>query len=273
MKPIIIIVFLGLLAYPAAAQKLEKIWETDTTLVHPESARFDPKAKLLYVSNIGIRGKDGTGFISKVGLNGKILDNYWVKGLTACKGLDKYGNLLYAAEPKSVAVIDIEKGVILKRIEVEGAVGLNDITVDSHGVVYVSDFYGNKVYRIENDKASVYVENMRMANGVLAIGSDLYILANNQLQKVDASKNVTNIVTGLDTFPDGVEMVKPGEFVVTIYGGMIYYVKADGSKQLLIDTRTGPSKTNSCDLGFDPSTNMIYVPTVTKTLIAYKLTN
>lgn len=273
MKQIIIIALFGLFAKEALAQKLDIIWQTDTTLINPESVRFDPKAKLLYVSNIGIRGKEGTGFISKIGLDGKILDNNWVKGLTACKGLGLYKNLLYAAEPTTVAVIDIDKAIVIQRIPVEGAVGLNDITIDDHGILYVSDFSANKVYRIEDGKATVYLEDLRMANGVLAVGSDLYILANNMLQKADPQKKLTSVVTGLETFPDGVEMVKPGEFVVTIYGGIVYYVKTDGSKQVMVDSRQGSSRHNACDIGFDPSTNVVYVPTVAKTVIAYKLTD
>ena len=272
MKRIIILALLGLFAKEVEAQKkVEKVWQTDTTLLVPESVRFDPKAKILYVSNIGIRGKDNTGFISKVGLDGKVLDTKWITGLTATKGLGLYKNLLYAAEPTNVAVIDIDKSSIVQRIPVEGAQLLNDITVDAQGIVYVSDFRDNKVYRIESGIAAVYLDNMSSANGLLALGSDLYILANNSLQKADSNKQVTSLVTGLETFPDGVEMVKPGEFIVTIYGGMIYYVKADGSKQILADTRQGPAKSNSGDLGFDPSTNTIYVPTLAKTIIAYKL--
>lgn len=274
MRQIIFIIFCSLLTNQVLAQKkLEKIWQTDTTLLIPESVKFDSKAKILYVSNIGIRGKDNTGFISKVGLDGKIIEKEWIKGLTATKGLGLYKNLLFAAEPTTVAVIDIDKSTILQRIPVEGAQLLNDITVDEKGIVYVSDFRGNKVYRIENEKASVYLDNMTSANGLLATGTNLYVLANNSLQKADSNKNLTSLFTGLEAFPDGIEMVKPDEFIVSIYGGMIYYLKADGSKQVMLDTRQGTSRSNSGDIGFDPLTNMVYVPTLAKTIIAYKLTD
>ena len=276
MKSIIILTWIGisLLTSDVCAQKkLDKIWQTDTTLLIPESVRLDPSAKILYVSNIGIRGKDNTGFISQVGLDGKVISKAWVSGLTAVKGLGLYKNLLYAAEPTAVAVIDIAKAAIVQRIPVEGAQLLNDVTVDEQGIVYVSDFRGNKVYRIQDGKVSIYVDNMNSANGLLALGGDLYILANNALQKADAAKQLIPLVSGLETFPDGLEQVKPGEFLVTIYSGMIYYVKADGSKQLLMDTRQGASRSNSGDLGFDPVTHMVYVPTLAKTIIAYKLTD
>lgn len=45
----------------------------------PESAAYDPKAKVLYVGNFGGEKlapaeKDGLGYISKVGLNGKVIE-------------------------------------------------------------------------------------------------------------------------------------------------------------------------------------------------------
>ena len=44
---------------------------------------------MLYVSNITDHPfkKDGTGYISKIGLDGSIIEKKWVKGLNAPKGL------------------------------------------------------------------------------------------------------------------------------------------------------------------------------------------
>ena len=272
MKKLII---LGLLSFTAtslfAQHKLEKIWETDTKLLTPESAKLDAKAKIIYVSNIGELNTANTGFISKVGLDGKVINARWVTGLNSTKGLGQYKNLLYAAELTQVAVIDINKGAIIQRIPVEGAGMLNDITVDDHGIVYVSDTKTGKVHRIEHGKPSVYLENMQGANGLLAVKNDLYVLANNALQKVDANKKITVLVKDLEAGPDGIEMVKPGEFVLTSWGGMVYYAKADGSKQVMMDVRD--QKKHTADIGFDPATNTVYMPTFAKTLIAYKLTD
>jgi len=55
-----------------------------------------------------------------------------------------------------VVVIDIPKGVIEKKIPVPGATGLNDITVDEKGVVYVSDSKSGKIYRIAGDTPALY---------------------------------------------------------------------------------------------------------------------
>ncbi len=170
-----------------------------------------------------------------------------------------FGNLLYVTELTDVAVIDIiAKAKIIQQIPVAGSQFLNDITVDAKGAVYVSDSKIDKVYKIENGAASLYLDNIKNANGVLAVGSDLYVLSYGSLIKVDKNKNRTTLVQGLETSTDGIEMVKENEFLVTAWVGVGYYVKADGSKQVLFDTRD--KKINSADIAFDAKNKMVYVP-------------
>ena len=56
------------------AQKLEKLWETDTLFKVPESVLPDAAGKRLFISNIdgASGGKDGKGHISVMETNGKI---------------------------------------------------------------------------------------------------------------------------------------------------------------------------------------------------------
>lgn len=253
-----------------AQHSLEQIWVTDTTsLRNPESVLYDSKSKTLFVSNIGEFGKEGVGFMSKVGLDGKVIKADWVTGLDGTKGLGMYKNNLYAAENHAVAVIDIAKGTITTRVAIEGSQMLNDITVDSKGIVYVSDSKTGKVHRIENNKPTVYLEDLKGINGLLAVDKDLYILADGVFKKADTSKKITDIVSGVEGGADGIEMVGKNEFVLTAWGGTIYYGK-DGNLQLLQDTRD--KKVNAADLGYDPATKTIYIPQMTSHRVtAYKL--
>ena len=126
------------------------------------------------------------------------------------------------------------------------------------------------MHRIENGIPTVYLENMKSANGVLAVGTDLYVLTNGSLQKADANKNLTTVADGMDPSTDGIEMVKENEFIVSCWNGIVYYVKSDGSKQVLFDTRE--QKINSADIGYDAKNKIVYVPTFFKNSIyAYKL--
>jgi hypothetical protein len=253
-----------------AQHSLEKLWATDTVLVKPESVLYDASSKSLFVSNIGDMQKEGMGSISKIGLDGKFIKRDWVKGLTAPKGLGLYKNQLYVAETTTIAVIDVATAAVVKRITVEGAGMLNDITIDAKGIVYVSDTPKNNVFKIENGKASLYLENMKSANGLLANGNNLYILTGTSLQKADENKKLTTLVDGIEGGADGIEMIKDHEFIVTGWAGVIYYVKDDGTKKVLSDTRD--KKINSADLGYDPASKTIYIPEMSQNcVVAYKL--
>jgi len=135
------------------AHALEKLWETDTVVAIPESVLPDAKHTQLYVSLIdgGPWEVDGKGGVGKLSLDGKHYDGKWIGGLNAPKGLGRFGNRLYVADVSEVVVIDITRGAIEKKMAIPEASGLNDITVDENGVVYVSDSKTGKLWRIEKD--------------------------------------------------------------------------------------------------------------------------
>jgi len=248
-----------------AQHSLEKIWQTDSvTLRNPESALYDSKSNSLYVSNMG------AGTIVRIGADGKVIKNDWVTGLTSNKGSALFNGLLYTAETSAVAVIDVDKASIVKRIPVEGAQMLNDLAIDSKGIIYVTDTRGAKVYRIEGDKPAVYLENMPGANGLLTVNTDLYVLTSTSFQKVDANKVITKIADGFENGLDGIAMIAENEFIISNYQGILYYVKNDGTKQLLLDTRANRIMSN--DISYNSKTKTLYVPSFgTNRIIAYNV--
>ena len=258
--------------YSHAQHSLQRIWETEASLPIPESVLFNAAGKFLYVAQIdGKPGeKDGKGGIAKVGLDGKIITNDWVTGLNAPKGMGKIGNKFYVADVTEVVEIDAKTGKILKKHEVEGAKFLNDITIDSKGNIYVSDSDTKKVHLIKNGVVSTYYEDLTRPNGLLAVGSDLLIADAGTLKKLSSDKKITVIAEGMDKSTDGIEQVRPGEYLVSCWAGVVYYVKADGTTQQLIDTRE--DKINSADIGYDSIKKIVYVPTFMKnSVVAYQL--
>ena len=257
---------------PAQEPRLEKIWTTDSLLKVPESVLYDAVNKVLYVSNIDGQPaeKDGKGSIGKVGLDGRIIQAAWISGLNAPKGMGLYKDKLYVADLTEVVVIDIKKGSITDKIPVADAVFLNDISIDNQGVVYVSDSRSAKVHKIENGNVMLLVEKLQGPNGLLAIKDGLLILDRGSLLKMTKDGQLSKLADGMDPGTDGIEMVKENEYIVSCWAGVMYYVRTNGNKTTLLDTRN--DKINSADIGYDSKRKIVYVPTFYRnTVTAYQL--
>jgi hypothetical protein len=100
-----------LLATGARAAEPQPVWQAKG-LDAPESALADPGAGVIYVSNINGNpmDADGNGYIAKLSMDGKILDQHWVTGLNAPTGLALHEGLLYAADIDKLAVVDTASG-------------------------------------------------------------------------------------------------------------------------------------------------------------------
>ena len=272
MKSVIVLA-IALLTYSGSysQHKLEKIWETDSVVAIPESVYADVKNGVLYVSLIdgGPWEADGKGGVARLGLDGKKYEGTWVTGLNAPKGFGIGGNRLYVADLSNVVVIDVKSGKIEKRIPIDSAQGLNDITVTDKGIVYVSDSRTTKIWRIENDKPTLYLDTMKGVNGLKAIGDDLYIGSGKLFLKADNKKQLTKIAE-VSQGIDGIEPVGNGDFILSAWGGYIWYVYADGRVETLLETHE--QKRNTADIGYDAEKRIVYVPTFfAKTVAAYSL--
>lgn len=267
--------FLFWIALPlSAAPQLELLWQTDGFRV-PESVLVHQQQqdKFLFVSEIDGAGSaaDGEGGIALLNTDGSLRTHNWLRGLHAPKGLAQFNGNLYVADLTELVIVDIATATVTAKIPVPDAVFLNDVTVDDNGVVYISDTRKNVVYRYKDGVISIWLENIVAANGLKSIGSDLYIAAADLLLKADNSGEITQVAKGFDERADGLEPVGNGDFIVSCWAGLIYYVKADGSMTELLDTRQ--QKRNTADIGWDPQSQTLYVPTFAgNSVAAYRLT-
>lgn len=268
-----LLAFLGIIScYSAMSQhSLEKVWETKGNVAIPESVLYVSATNQLYVSLIDGAPweKDGRGGIAKLSEDGKIYDSMWVTGLHAPKGMGLLGNKLYVANISEVVVINTTNAKIENRISIDSAKQLNDITVSDKGIVYVSDSKAGKVYRIENDKAELYLENLQGVNGLKAVGEDLIIASGKSFVRADAKKQIYPIAQ-LPQGGDGVEPIGNGDYIVSAWAGYVFYVYSDGKVETLLDTHL--ENRNTADFGYDAKNRIIYIPTFfARTVVAYKL--
>jgi sugar lactone lactonase YvrE len=259
-----------------ATHKLTRLWESEASLKVPEGVRLDAKRKVLYVSNIDGQPweADGKGSIAKVGLDGKVIAAEWITGLDCPKGLalSANGKWLYAADIGGIVVIDVKAGKVKNKIAIPEGIQLNDLASDDKDTLYVSDSKGKKVYVVKDGKASVYLDDkvLKGPNGLLVHDGTLYVLDNNSLNQVQPDKSLKVLADGMPGGVDGLENVRGNDFLVSVWSGAVWYVKADGSKELLFDGKA--VQTSTADIGWDPATMTVYVPTFFKnTIIAFKV--
>ncbi len=276
MKRIVTLLSAAVVAHAAAqGPSLIKRWASKPVLRSPESVLFSAQDQVLYVSNMGPgkdpNAKDGDGSVGKIALDGEVVAAEWIRGLHAPKGLAWREGRLFVADIDRIVVIDIARGEIAHVIPIEGAKSLNDLTIDSAGTLYVSDYQAGKILAIKEGKSSVFLDGLKNPNGILAHGDDLYFLSRSAVYRAQAEGSAKPIVTGLDAGVDGIEHLSGNDFVVSCYPGIIYRVNvAEGSKRTLIDQREAGIQ--SADIGIDAKAGILYVPTLfTHQVLAYDL--
>lgn len=253
---------------------IKPLWRTEGLSV-PESVLVYRQGKTSYLLVSQIDGDasvaDGKGGIAKMKLDGSLDDINWITGLNAPKGMASFDGKLYVADINELVIINIKSAAIEKKIAVPGAVFLNDVTVDLKGTVYISDTRTHKVHRYENNVMDEYLVSMDNANGLKAITSNLIVGAGTHLYYVDKNKNRLEIASGFAQNIDGVESANKGDFLVSCWAGLLYYVHLSGKVDLLLDSQK--EGINTADIGFDSSSQIVYVPNFSSNSVtAYQVT-
>jgi len=125
--------------------------------VYPESCAYHAGTKALYVGNFGgakldPAAKDGQGYISKVGLDGKVLEQKFLpvagsEALHKPKGIWIQGNRLWVTDIDAVWLFDLKskKG---RKLALPGVGFANDPAVAGK-TLYVSDNRNDKLVKVE----------------------------------------------------------------------------------------------------------------------------
>lgn len=248
---------------PEITVTLKRVWETETVLATSESVIFDAERDVIFVSCINGEGegKDGDGFIAKIGPDGKTLQREWITGLNDPTGLGLFNGRLYVADVDEIVEIEIDSSKIVAKYPVAGGKFLNDIAVGADGKVYVSDSDTGKISVLENGKISTWVSGVKGPNGLLAANNQLLVLSWNDqtLWRFDLNTRSKSAVSkGLEG-PDGVEALGDGAYIVSSWEGMLHYVAPDGKSLLLLDTRA--DKIGAADIDYVPEKKLLLVPT------------
>jgi DNA-binding beta-propeller fold protein YncE len=268
-----------------ASAEPTKLWEASGGFAQPESAVADAEASAIYVSNVAgdAATKDGNGYISKLTLDGKVTDEKWIEGLDSPKGLALVGTKLYVADLAQLVEIDTAKGTIAKRYEASGAKILNGISADGDGRIYVTDWQGNAIWRLENGTFEKWLESadLKNPNGILVDGDKLIVAAwgamgadfstktpGNLLTVSLADKSIANLGSGTPVGNlDGLKAFDAESFIVTDWvAGKAFQISRSGEAKELLTLSQG-----TADLYFNQGTRTAIIPIMVEgKVVAYK---
>ena len=246
---------------------------------------LDSGEGVLYVSNVNgdAAAADGNGYISKLSLEGEILEKEWVTGLDAPKGLALHDGKLYVSDIDKLVVIDTETGEIVASHDASGATFLNDVSAHEDGRVFVSDMMENQIWKLEGDQLELWLEDEALGNpnGVLAEGDRLLIATwgkpkedfstdvPGQLKAIDyATKEIQSLGDEPVGNLDGLEADGEGGYLVTDWlSGSLYTFDADGKAEMIMDLNQG-----SADHEYVEGEKLVVIPMMMDgTVAAYKV--
>ena len=245
--------------------RLDLVWQTDTVLLTPESVLADEDGNILYVSNMNsnMPANSGNGFISKLDMEGNIIELKWAEGLNGPKGMGIFEGNLFVADNDEVVKIDLNSGKIVDKVKIDGNPGLNDITVGDDGSVYVSGYTTNVIYKVKDGNVeSIFSgEEGENFNGLLWEPERIMLITSSgsTFKAIDwTTKNVTVIATDLG-HGDGIVPFGNGDYITSDWRGRVFYIPAEGEPVTLLDTRE--QEINAADIDYTSANNVLYVPT------------
>ena len=136
----------------------------------PDQVVWHAPSKTWFVSNLGggiSLEKDGNGWVTRTDKEGNIISPFWIgkkEGMHAPSGMTITNENLYVVDRDGVYIINIIKQKVSKFIPIPDGLFLNDIARASNGDLYISDFFGNRIYKIPANtlKPEVWIESERL---------------------------------------------------------------------------------------------------------------
>ncbi|MFC2086131.1 family 16 glycoside hydrolase [Bacteroidota bacterium] len=257
---------------------ITKLWESEKEFSVSESVLYDPKRDVLYVSNFdqyNMGNPSVQQFISKVSLDGQIIDLQWIDSINNPLGMSIHKDQLYITERGNIAIIDLEKEKVIKRLQVDGSIFLNDIAVDKNGNIYVTDSRKDVIWKYDGNNFQEWLSGDEVGDpNVIYIHNNKVIWGNSgdrYLKEVNPNgDNIRNIVKLDKGFIDGIRIDNNGNYLVSLWRGIIYQITPEGEKKIIFDTSTPGDY--CADFEYIKDKNLLIVPTFFgNTVVGYKL--
>lgn len=258
------------------AVELQLLWSVKTQFEMPESAVIDNKREFVYVSNVNEYALDNNGYVSRVSLDGKLVEKHWVTGLNSPTGMAIVNDSLFVADVDTLVCIDLTLGKISQRFPAPDAADfpvLNDVAISSEGLVFVSGSRSQSIYVLADNKLSLWLhdkEQLKNANGLFVDGKRLLHGGTHWSAYHITSKQrlVFPAITPPLTEFDGITRLGQGLFLVTLVDdAKLWTVRENGRA-----TAVSEKEWNGIDLHYQENSGLLAVPQVGGHLSLYRVT-
>lgn len=236
--------------------------QTVTGISFPESVAYDPKAKVLYTgqwAELKPPEKDGKGKISKLSLDGKVLEDRFLPAhgetLHKPKGIWVRGERLWVTDIDAVWLFDLKsrKG---RKLELPGMGFANDPAILGNAL-YISDNRNDLLYRVEPADflkeerpmiAVVFAGKSIHPNGLypardgsLLIGGFLSPKEARGIYSLSRSGEIRTLAKGVGRV-DGIYQLRDGSLLITNWDtGSLSHWSAKAGVQVLAKGFKGPA--------------------------------
>jgi sugar lactone lactonase YvrE len=246
----------------------------------PDQAIWHSKTRTWFVSNLGggiSLKKDNYGWITQTDEKGKLLHEFWIgktEGMHAPSGMTITDDYLYVCDREGIFEIDIAKRKINSFFKIPGASFINDIAMADNGDLYVSDFFGNKIYRLPKSSRipEVWLETdqLKTPDGLYMDGNKLIVASWGKLSNPETFEtSVLGDLLSIDLKTKKIEILisKIGNLEGITKAGSHYYItdwfagkvlKVDPTKKIVIDFITGLK--NPTDLNYSAELKVLAIP-------------
>ncbi|MBM23510.1 MAG: hypothetical protein CMD78_04495 [Gammaproteobacteria bacterium] len=145
----------------------------------PESAYFyssgSTDSGVYFISSTN---GDGLGWVSKLAVDGSVINSRWATDIRHPMGMRVSGKRLWVNNINEVVGINLDDPSDRIVHPIDGAISLNDLATDSSGYAYLSDTMNNRVVRVDltTGENSTFLSTLPSSpNGLLVQGDRLYI--------------------------------------------------------------------------------------------------
>lgn len=250
---------------------LQHLWSVSEVFQSAESVAYYAACDCLYVSNVNGYTKNGEGYLSRVSLTGELLEQYWIDGLNGPTGMAISERTLYVADIDEVLAVNLDTGRVDQRYPApDDNLGLNDISINSDGRLFVSGSFSRTIYELTSEGLQPWLvsDDFRDANGLYADQQNVMVagywlhaagLADKRLIKLGESDELMDL--------ESIETDGRGGYFITAIGARPLLHKVDGEAPSAV---LQPERFFS-DIDYIDEKQMLLVPVDGDSLSAYRV--